>query len=333
MTSSVYAQIGLDRVHVPGDAPKVGGDAECRLVANWQVGPDLGGAAESASIHTSEAELGKAFRDPEFWLIGDVANGPGQRAGSEQRSLWSPQHLDTTGVEQIDIRREERQRHDRLVEVDTDLFLHAGLVAHDLAGRDTAHRDLALARPEILNRQPDHVHGHVFDIFDAANPQHFFGRRRNRERHVEQRLLALRRGDSDLLGQRRIEREIERLHCSGRHLERLRDSSKACQFNRHGVRAWRQGERVGAISGGRRRTGGLGGLIRGGDGGSWKGRTGGVAHDAGDLRFRLRCDVSGGDESDDGECGKERQPINHVVRPPLTRSLIRVGAEDCQARA
>ena len=57
---------------------------------------------------------------------------------------------------------------DRFVQVDADLLLDAGLVAHDLAGRDAAHGDLALAGAQVLHREPGHVRRHVLDGVDAA---------------------------------------------------------------------------------------------------------------------------------------------------------------------
>ena len=93
---------------------------------------------------------------------------------------------------------------DRLVEVDADLLLDAGLVAHDLAGGDAAHGDLALAGAEVLHGEAGDVRGDVFDVLGAALAQRLFGRGRDRERHVEQRLLALAGGDGDLLGHRRF---------------------------------------------------------------------------------------------------------------------------------
>ena len=54
------------------------------------------------------------------------------------------------------------ERNDRLVEIDADLLLDARLVADDLPGRDAAHRDLALAKPEVLDGEAGDVHRHVF---------------------------------------------------------------------------------------------------------------------------------------------------------------------------
>ena len=65
---------------------------------------------------------------------------------------------------------------DRLVEVDADLLLDARLVAHDLAGRDAAHRDLALAGAEVLHGEAADVGGDALDVLDAALAQRLLGR-------------------------------------------------------------------------------------------------------------------------------------------------------------
>ena len=51
----------------------------------------------------------------------------------------------------------------RFVEIDADLLLHARLVAGDLAGGDAAHRNLALARPEVLDGEARDVAADVLD--------------------------------------------------------------------------------------------------------------------------------------------------------------------------
>src|SRR5690606_5103708 len=82
---------------------------------------------------------------PELRLPRDVAQRAGQRAGTEQRTLWSAQHLETLQIEQLQIRREQCNRDRRLVEVDADLLLHARLIANNLSGADATDRDLALS--------------------------------------------------------------------------------------------------------------------------------------------------------------------------------------------
>ena len=102
-------------------------------------------------------------------------------------------------VEEVDVGREERQRDHRFVEVDADLLLDARLVAHDLAGGDAAHGDLALAGAEVLDGEAGDVRGDVFDRFGAEVAQLLFGRRGDRDRHVLHGLLALTRGDDHFL--------------------------------------------------------------------------------------------------------------------------------------
>ena len=91
------------------------------------------------------------FVTPSSGWLRDVADRARQRA--EPNSVpCGPRSTSTRlDVEEVEVRREQRERDDRLVEVDADLLLHAGLVAHDLAGRDAAHGDLALAGAEVLH--------------------------------------------------------------------------------------------------------------------------------------------------------------------------------------
>jgi hypothetical protein len=151
-----------------------------------------------------EAELADLFIDADLRLVADVAHRARERARSEQRPLRAAQHFDARHVEQIDVGREERERDHRFVEVDADLLLHSGLVAHDLAGGDAAHGDLTLPRPEVLHREAGDVRGDVFDVLGAAVAQLRFGRRGDGHRHVLHRLLALSRRDHHLLGDLRL---------------------------------------------------------------------------------------------------------------------------------
>ena len=174
----------------------------------------------------------KRLRDAQLRLVGDVANRARQRAGAEQCALRPAQHLDAFRVEQIEVGREERQRDDRFVEVDANLLLHAGLIAHDLTGGDATDGHLTLPGPEVLHRQPGDVRRHALDVLDAASAQHLLGGRRDRERHVEDRLLALGGRDGDLLGQLRLQREVELLRRAGRDFDILCGPAEACQPRR-----------------------------------------------------------------------------------------------------
>jgi hypothetical protein len=109
------------------------------------------------------------------------------------------QSLDAVEVEQVDVGREERQGDDALVEIDADLLLHSRLVADDLAGGDAAHRHLALARPEILDREAGDVAGQVLDRRRARPLDVGFALRVDREGNVLHRRCAPGGGDDDLV--------------------------------------------------------------------------------------------------------------------------------------
>ena len=137
-------------------------------------------------LNGAAIELGSPARDVQLGLIGDVPDGARLRAGTEEGPLRTAQHLHAIRIEQVDIRREQRKGDHRLVEVDADLLLDARLVAHDLAGRQAADGDLALARSEVLNGEPAHVRRDAFEVFDAAATQHLRGRCGDRKGHVDQ---------------------------------------------------------------------------------------------------------------------------------------------------
>ena len=80
-----------------------------------------------------------------------------------RRALRAAQRLDAVEIEEVEVRREQRQRDDAFVEVDANLLLHAGLVADDLAGGHAADGNLALPRPEVLDRQARNVAADVLD--------------------------------------------------------------------------------------------------------------------------------------------------------------------------
>ena len=70
------------------------------------------------------------------------------------------------------------------VEVDADLLLDAGLVADDLAGGDAADRDLALARPEVLDGEAGDVAADVLDGAGVGALDVLLGLGVDREGHV-----------------------------------------------------------------------------------------------------------------------------------------------------
>jgi hypothetical protein len=217
----VDAQVGPHRVDIAGDPVVVAHGPDGGRPAERDVEPQLEVAALAAAVQGAAAELGERLLHAQLGLIGDVSHRPRQRAGAEQRALWAAQDLDAVQVEQVEVRREQREGDHRFVQVDAHLLLDARLVTHDLAGGDAPHRDLALAGSQVLHRESAHVGGHALDVLDAARTQVLFGRRRHGEGHVVQRLLALQGGDRDLLLQLRHEREVGRHPGGGGDLEVL----------------------------------------------------------------------------------------------------------------
>src|SRR5262249_2044150 len=157
-------EIGLDRIGVSAEAVVVARDARGGRAAQRKIETELDVAASVSAVDAAATELGESFLDAHLGLVRYVANGPGQRTGAEQGALRTARPLDAIRVEEIEVRRKERERDDRLVEVDSDLLLHARLVAHDLPGRDAAHRHLTLARSEVLHRESADVRGDAFDV-------------------------------------------------------------------------------------------------------------------------------------------------------------------------
>ena len=152
-----------DRVDEPRVARAIADNAQRRGWPKREVDRALQPAADRGFLHRVDVGLDQPFGLAEFGLVGDVADRPADAARSEQSALRPAQRLDAVEVEQVEVRREQRQRDDALVEVDADLLLHARLVADDLAGRDTAHRNLALPRPEILYGKPGDVAADVLE--------------------------------------------------------------------------------------------------------------------------------------------------------------------------
>ncbi len=147
----------------------------------------LGRAAEAAVFDRLNRKLADRFVAADLGRVGDVAHRAGERAGAEEGALRPAQHLDARHVEKVDVGGEEGKRDHRFVEVDADLLLDAGLVAHDLAGGDAAHRHLALAGAEVLHHEAGDVGGDVLEGGGAAVAQVLLGRRGDREGHLGDR--------------------------------------------------------------------------------------------------------------------------------------------------
>ena len=232
-----HREVCLKGVDKAGNPVVVRHDAYGRFVSERRIEAELAIQSGVAAFHASHTEFSKRLLDLQLWGIRDIAHGAGQGSGAEERPLRSAQHFDTPRVEEIEVWGEQRHRDDGLVEVDAHLLLDSWLIAHDLARGHTAYRDLALSRAQVLHRQSADVRGHPFESLNAAHAQCFFSRRRDRERHVENRLFALGGGDRHLFGQLRVEPEVEWLRCAGRDLNFLHDPAESLDDGTHRVRA------------------------------------------------------------------------------------------------
>ena len=114
-------------------------DAQRRSLAERHVDRAFQAIADVAALQDVDVAFDRAFHGVDVRLVGDVADRAADAARAEQGALRAAKRLDAVQVEQIEVRREQRERSDRFVEIDADLFLHARLVAGDLAGRDAAH--------------------------------------------------------------------------------------------------------------------------------------------------------------------------------------------------
>ena len=153
--------------------------------------------AHFAVGHRIDVEFDIAFELVGVRLVGDVANRAADRTRAEQRALRATQRLDAVEVIKVEVRREQRQRDHRLVEIHADLLLDARLVANNLAGRYAADRDLALARTQVLDREARHVTRQFLEICRARALDVLRRLCVDRERHILDRALTLRRRDRD----------------------------------------------------------------------------------------------------------------------------------------
>ena len=98
--------------------------------------------------------------------------------------------------------------------------------------------------PEVLHGEAADVRRDVLNVCGAAHRAALLGGRGDGEGHVEQGLLALHGGDRDLLGQLRLERELELLRRAGLHVDLLGHPPETLYRHRHGIGTWRHGLRV-----------------------------------------------------------------------------------------
>jgi hypothetical protein len=104
-----HRQIRLHGVDESRDAAEVRREAKRGATAERNVGAEFRRAPQAAAADGVDADLGEGPGHAGLGRVGYVADGAGQRAGPEKRALRSAQHLDAIGVEEIEIRREERQ--------------------------------------------------------------------------------------------------------------------------------------------------------------------------------------------------------------------------------
>ena len=73
------------------------------------------------------------------------------------------------------------------------------MIAHDLASRNTAHGDLALARAEVLDSEARDVRRDVLEVRCATVAQYIFSGRYDGEGHLLQCFFSFTSGDRHLL--------------------------------------------------------------------------------------------------------------------------------------
>ena len=309
----VDGEVGLHRVHVAAHPVAVGRHPEGRLVAHGHVEAKLGAAARGAAVDPAAAHLAEGATRAELGLVADVANGAGQRAGAEQGPLGAAEHLHAGDVEQIQVRREQREGDGRVVQIGAHLLLDPRLVPGDLAGGGSAHGDLALAGAQVLHAEPGHVGRDGLDIVRAASAQDLRGGGGDGEGHVGQLLLAEHGRDGDRFKHQRLQHEVERSRRARRNLNvPLGHPSQAGQPRGDGVGARRQaGDGVTAVGGRGRAPGRARGLVRDRDGGFWHRDAAVVAHHtvdptAGGLRVRRDAIQDG------GQRGERQEPASRA---------------------
>ncbi len=188
--------LGIDETGVFG---VISDQPERCAIAQRHVDHTLEMAADIAFINGVDIAFYQSPDLAQFGLVGDVANRAADAARAEQRALRTAQGLDAVEIEQVEVGGEERQRDDRFVHVDADLLLNAWLIADDLAGRNAAHRHLALAGPEVLDGQAGNVAADILDGRGVGALDVLLGLRVDRERDFLEGRGALRRGDDDRL--------------------------------------------------------------------------------------------------------------------------------------
>ncbi len=233
----VDLEVGLHRIHVTADPVAVARHAQGRLIAQWHVDADLGGAARVAAVDPAGAHLAEDGAHAELGRVRDVAHGAGERPGAEQRPLGAAQHLDAGDVEQVEVRRKQGEGDGHVVQVGAHLLLDPRLVPGDLAGRGAAHGDLALTGAQVLHAEPGHVGRDRLDVLRPPRAQGLPGWGGDGEGNVGQLLLAEHGRDDDL-----VDAEGGRFQCyvrgrlSGLERDLLGPVTQQGYHQRHGTR-------------------------------------------------------------------------------------------------
>ena len=125
-------------------------------------------------------------------LVRDVAQRPGLRARAVQRALRPGQRLDALDVDQVDFRLQRALRERLLVEVDG-----RGGVGDERRGivGDAAEVDGTATGRHRVVAQARHEAGEVLDAVEVGALELLLADRLDFLRDVEQRFLALARGD------------------------------------------------------------------------------------------------------------------------------------------
>ena len=203
------------RVDPSGQRVVVADEADRRAVAGREIDRSLHVAADAAVRDGRAVDRERPFGHTQPRLRRDVARAYRRSTLIRTRCPAARAALRCGRGQRGRDPGKQRDRNRRLVEVNTGLGLHSGLVADHLACTDAADCDLTLAWAEVGDREPGNVVSDVDEAAGAACADLVGGLRRDRERHVLERGLALRRRDHDLVklaGLRGLGRRRERDH-------------------------------------------------------------------------------------------------------------------------
>ena len=153
----------------------VGDHAHGRRLSQGNVEGRFEMTSERVFADEVHVDFGLGFDDAQLRLVGYVAHGAADGAGTEKRALRSSQGFDAVQVEQVEVRREQRKRDRSFVQVDSHLLLHSRLVAHYLSRGNAADVHDALSGSEILYGKSRNVVRKLFDVGGVEALKFFFG--------------------------------------------------------------------------------------------------------------------------------------------------------------